>query len=83
MFILMYQNTFAWTHRYWSEMRAWMALLMVAAKAVVMLAFMLNMYLSALPPIWLTAVSAASALSFPPRIGRDVFRHAIFGIIAS
>lgn len=44
MFGLMYLNTYAWEHVYFSEMRAYMALVMGAAMAVVMLAFMLPMY---------------------------------------
>jgi hypothetical protein len=44
MFGLMYIHTYVWDHVYFSETRAWMALLMGAAMAIVMLAFMLNMY---------------------------------------
>ena len=44
MFGLMYLNTFAWEHIYWSETRAWMALLMGASMAIIMLSFMLSMY---------------------------------------
>ncbi len=44
MFILMYLNTFLWTHVFWSETRAYMALLMGATMAIIMLAFMLSMY---------------------------------------
>lgn len=44
MFGLMYFNTFAWEHIYWSETRAWMALLMGASMAIIMLSFMLSMY---------------------------------------
>lgn len=44
MFALMYLNTYALDHVYWSETRAYMALIMGAAMAVVMLAFMLGMY---------------------------------------
>ena len=44
MFSLMYLNTYAWDHVYFSETRAYMALVMGAAMAVVMLAFMLAMY---------------------------------------
>lgn len=46
MFALMYLNTYALEHVFWSETRAWMALLMGATMAVVMLAFMLGMYRS-------------------------------------
>ena len=41
---LMYLNTYAFDHIFWSETRAYMALLMGAAMAFVMLAFMLGMY---------------------------------------
>ncbi len=44
MFALMYLNTYAWDHVYFSETRAYMALVMGAAMAAVMLAFMLAMY---------------------------------------
>jgi hypothetical protein len=44
MFILMYLNTFLWTHIFWSETRAYMAVLMGATMAIIMLAFMLSMY---------------------------------------
>lgn len=44
MYGLMYLNTYAWEHVFWSETRAWMALVMGATMAVIMLAFMLGMY---------------------------------------
>lgn len=44
MFGLMYLNTYALEHATFSQTRAWMAVLMGAAMAVVMLAFMLHMY---------------------------------------
>lgn len=44
MFGLMYLNTYALDHIFFSETRAYMALLMGAAMAVVMLSFMLGMY---------------------------------------
>ena len=44
MFGLMYLNTYAFEHVFWSETRAWMALLMGATMAVIMLSFMLGMY---------------------------------------
>lgn len=44
MFVLMYFNTYALDHVYWSQTRAWMALVMGAAMAVVMLLFMWGMY---------------------------------------
>ncbi|MEH6676630.1 DUF305 domain-containing protein [Phenylobacterium sp.] len=44
MYGLMYLNTYAFEHIFFSETRAWMALLMGATMAVIMLGFMLNMY---------------------------------------
>ena len=44
MYIMMYFNTYQWDHIYFSETRAYMALYMGAGMAVVMLAFMTNMY---------------------------------------
>ena len=44
MFILMYFNTYAFEHIFWSETRFWMAFVMGAAMAVIMLGFMLAMY---------------------------------------
>lgn len=44
MYGLMYLNTYAFEHVFWSETRVWMALLMGATMAVVMLSFMLGMY---------------------------------------
>lgn len=41
---LMYLNTYQMDHVFWSETRAYMALVMGATMAIVMLAFMLNMY---------------------------------------
>lgn len=46
MFALMYLNTYSLDHIYWSETRAYMALVMGATMAVVMLGFMLGMYTS-------------------------------------
>ncbi|RLQ86944.1 DUF305 domain-containing protein [Notoacmeibacter ruber] len=46
MFGLMYLNTFLVTHIFWSETRVYMAILMGAAMAIIMLAFMLSMYSS-------------------------------------
>ena len=46
MFGLMYLNTFAFEHVFWSETRAWMALVIGAVMAVIMLSFMLSMYKS-------------------------------------
>ncbi len=44
MFVLMYLNTYAWEHVFWSETRVYMAILMGATMAIVMLAWMLGMY---------------------------------------
>lgn len=46
MFGLMYLNTYATAHIWFSETRAWMALVMGAAMAIVMLSFMRAMYSS-------------------------------------
>ncbi len=46
MFGLMYLNTYALDHVFFSETRVYMALLMGATMAVIMLGFMLNMYKS-------------------------------------
>jgi uncharacterized protein (DUF305 family) len=42
----MYLNTYAWTQVFWSETRFWMALLMGATMAVIMLSYMMSMYKS-------------------------------------
>ena len=44
MYIMMYFNTYKWDHVYFSETRAYMALYMGAMMAIIMLAFMGNMY---------------------------------------
>ena len=44
MYGLMYLNTYALEHVFWSETRAWMALVMGATMAIIMLGFMLGMY---------------------------------------
>ncbi len=44
MFGLMYLNTWTWDHALFSETRFWMAFVMGAAMAVIMLSFMLGMY---------------------------------------
>ncbi|MBO6667477.1 DUF305 domain-containing protein [Parvibaculum sp.] len=46
MFGLMYLNTYALDHVWFSQTRMWMAFLMGASMAVVMLSFMLGMYTS-------------------------------------
>lgn len=44
MFGLMYLNTYAWDHVFYSETRVYMALLMGAVMAIIMLLFMLKMF---------------------------------------
>lgn len=44
MYVMMYLNTYQLDHVYWSQTRAWMAIYMGAAMAVIMLAYMLGMY---------------------------------------
>lgn len=61
MFGLMYLNTFAFDHLQWSETRIYMALLMGATMAVIMLGFMLSMYRNATANI---AIAAAAVLLF-------------------
>lgn len=61
MFVLMYLNTYELDHVFFSETRAYMALLMGATMAVIMLLFMLGMY----PDRKLNAmILAASVLVF-------------------
>jgi uncharacterized protein (DUF305 family) len=57
MFGLMYLNTYALDHVWFSQTRAWMAVVMGAVMAVVMLAFMLNMYKSSRANFAILAVS--------------------------
>jgi uncharacterized protein (DUF305 family) len=61
MFGLMYLNTYALDHVFWSETRAWMALVMGAAMAVLMLAFMHRMYPK---PRWNLAIFAGAGAVF-------------------
>lgn len=61
MFGLMYLNTYALDHVLFSQTRMWMALVMGAAMAVVMLAFMWGMYRSRGANI---AILAGSAVVF-------------------
>jgi hypothetical protein len=61
MFILMYLNTYAWEHVFFSETRTYMAILMGATMAFIMLAFMLSMYDSKKLNI---AIFAASVIVF-------------------
>jgi len=57
MFGLMYLNTYALEHVFFSEMRVYMALVMGSAMAVVMLTFMLGMYRNRAANIVIYAVS--------------------------
>jgi len=63
MFGLMYLNTYAFGHLYFSQTRAWMAVVMGATMAIVMLLFMPDMYKSRLinATVILLAVLAFSA----------------------
>lgn len=61
MFGLMYIHTYIWDHVYFSETRAWMALLMGAVMAIIMLGFMLNMYKSRTVNV---AIFIGAALTF-------------------
>lgn len=61
MFGLMYLNTYAFEHLQWSETRLWMAFFMGASMAVIMLAFMLNMYTNKMLNL---AIFAGSAIVF-------------------
>lgn len=58
MFVLMYLNTYAWDHIFYSETRTYMALYMGAAMAVIMLSFMLGMYANRAANITIYAVAA-------------------------
>ena len=59
MLILMYLNTYALDHIFWSETRGYMALLMGASMAIVMLLFMLGMYPSKAANLGIFGGSAA------------------------
>ncbi len=59
MFVLMYLNTYASDHVFFSETRFYMAFVMGASMAVVMLLFMLKMYESKTTNIAILAGSAA------------------------
>jgi len=61
MFGLMYLNTYALDHVRFSQTRAWMAVVMGAAMAIVMLAFMIGMYQNKRRN---TAIFAGAALAF-------------------
>lgn len=57
MFGLMYLNTYAWDHVRWSETRAYMAVVMGATMAVIMLGFMLSMYKNTIVNIGIVAAA--------------------------
>lgn len=61
MFGLMYLNNYAFDHIYFSETRFYMALVMGASMAVVMLLFMLKMYSNKTANV---AILAAAVLTF-------------------
>lgn len=59
MLLLMYLNTYAIDHVYWSETRFYMALVMGATMAMIMLSFMLGMYKSMKTNVAIFATSIA------------------------
>ena len=59
MFGLMYLNTYTSDHVFFSQTRAWMALVMGAVMAMIMLAFMLHMYKNRRANVAITATSVA------------------------
>lgn len=61
MFALMYLNTYQLDHVFYSETRTYMAIVMGAAMAVVMLSFMMGMYTDRLTNI---AILAGAAVVF-------------------
>lgn len=61
MFGLMYLNTYALGHLYFSQTRSWMAVVMGATMAIIMLLFMLDMYKS---PVSNTIILVFAALTF-------------------
>lgn len=61
MFVLMYLNTYAWEHVFFSETRVYMAVLMGATMAFVMLSYMAGMYPSRAANI---AIFASSIVVF-------------------
>lgn len=61
MYGLMYLNTYALDHVWFSQTRAWMAVVMGAVMAVIMLGFMWDMYKSRAANV---AIVAASVIAF-------------------
>src|SRR3954462_3894638 len=57
MFCLMYLNTFALDHIFYSQTRTWMAVVMGAVMAIIMLGFMWNMYENRTANIAITAIA--------------------------
>jgi|TARA_B100000745_G_C19972556_1_gene329148 hypothetical protein len=60
MYGVMYLNTYTFEHVLWSETRAWMAIVMGSVMAIIMLAFMLNMYKKKALNVAILAGGAAS-----------------------
>lgn len=63
MFALMYLNSYEFSHVFWSETRVYMAIIMGAAMAMIMLSFMLNMYQNRTINIIIFAISILCASS--------------------
>src|SRR3546814_10552060 len=59
MFVLMYLNTYAISHVEYSQTRMWMAFVMGAAMAIVMIGFMWGMYKNRRTNIGIVLVSVA------------------------
>lgn len=59
MFGLMYLNTYTSDHVFFGQTRAWMALMMGAVMAMIMLGFMLNMYKDRRVNIAIATISVA------------------------
>jgi hypothetical protein len=66
MFGLMYLNTYALDHIFFSQTRVWMALYMGAVMAIIMLAFMLGMYSNRKANI---AIFVGAGLAFAVGVG--------------
>lgn len=66
MYALMYLNTYALDHIFFSQTRLWMAMIMVSIMAVVMLTFMLSMYSNRRANL---AIYAFSVLLFAASLG--------------
>ncbi len=66
MFGLMYLNTYALNHVFFSQTRMWMALYMGGVMAIIMLAFMLGMYSNRKANI---AIFTGAALAFAVGVG--------------